>query len=209
MLAKSGEKREILLIKLRPATPADAAGVAALHAESWRQTYRGVLTDEYLDQRLDADRLNDWQRRLNEPPAGQYVVVLETDDAGRPDDLMGFACAYGAYDVQAGTLLENLHAHPEKKQRGTGRLLLGQIARWSLQHYPDNALHLWVVAPNQSAISFYRHMRAVEDAQAVWHAPDGSRIPELRYIWRDPSLLLTEPLSRCRCPWRQGMHHAD
>ncbi|WP_010100076.1 GNAT family N-acetyltransferase [Verminephrobacter aporrectodeae] len=170
---------------IREATPGDAVGIAALHARSWRQTYRGVLTDEYLDEKLTLDRLHDWQLRLSAPATGQYVLLLEADG-----DLVGFACAYGAYDADAGTLLENLHTHPERKRQGAGRRLLQEIARWSLEHYPEGPLHLWVVASNPSAIGFYRHMRAVEDAQAVWNAPDGSRVPELRYIWRNPSLLL-------------------
>jgi len=34
---------------VRSARPADAAGMARVHVEGWRQTYRGLMTDEILD----------------------------------------------------------------------------------------------------------------------------------------------------------------
>jgi len=37
------------LIEIRPVTFRDAEVVAALHAASWRDAYRGILTDAYLD----------------------------------------------------------------------------------------------------------------------------------------------------------------
>lgn len=181
------------MANIREATPRDAVAVAQLHAKSWRRTYRGILQDEYLDHRLEAERLADWQSRLGAPPPGQYVVVLELEAElqATGSTLAGFACAYGAHDPQAGTLLENLHAHPELKQKGVGRQLLQHIAAWSLRHHPHAALHLWVVASNLAAIDFYRHMGASEDTQALWHAPDGTSIPEQRYTWREPACLLS------------------
>jgi len=33
---------------IRAATPTDAAGIAAVHVQSWRDTYAGLLPDEFL-----------------------------------------------------------------------------------------------------------------------------------------------------------------
>lgn len=40
----------------RQATIKDVAVIAELHAASWRQSYRGVLSDEYLARDVVADR---------------------------------------------------------------------------------------------------------------------------------------------------------
>lgn len=173
------------MINIRPATLADAEAIAALHALSWRSTYKNVLSDHYLDVELDEDRLRDWRQRLQSPTPDQYVIVAERAGTG----IVGFACAFGKFDQEAGTLLENLHAHPMHKQKGLGKQLLQHIAGWTIAHYPTDPLHLWVVEPNVPAIGFYRHMGAVEDARAMWDAPDGSSIAEMRYIWRDPARL--------------------
>jgi len=176
------------VIRIRQASKDDAASIAQLHAKSWRLAYDGILSDDYLSQELDTDRLNDWTRRLSAPEKNQYVIVAESTDV--PSGLVGFACAYGAFDEQVGTLLENLHAHPEHKKAGIGKLLLRQIALWNAQHYPDKFLHLWVLRKNKPAIGFYQHMGAVEDAEAIWDAPGGTLVPELRFTWYEPGKLI-------------------
>ncbi len=176
------------MIRLRQAHRDDAASIAELHARSWRLAYQGLLSDAYLTRELDTDRLNDWTHRLNTPEKNQYVIVAESDEA--PEGLIGFACAYGAFDEQAGTLLENLHAHPEYKKTGIGKLLLRHIAQWNAHHYPGKLLHLWVLTKNTPAIGFYRHMGAVQDAEALWDAPGGTQVPELRFTWYEPGKLL-------------------
>ena len=35
-------------VRIRAATPMDAAGIAAVHVETWRATYAGILPDNYL-----------------------------------------------------------------------------------------------------------------------------------------------------------------
>ena len=77
-------------MRFRDATLADAPGIAALHAASWRRAYRGMLSDEYLDNDLEADRTSVWIGRLTTPNPNQRVVLAEVSD-----QLAGFACAFG------------------------------------------------------------------------------------------------------------------
>jgi len=56
-------------VRIRTATPDDAAAVAAVHEASWQAAYRGVFPDEVLDgPDLPANRLRLWQRLLGPPP---------------------------------------------------------------------------------------------------------------------------------------------
>jgi ribosomal protein S18 acetylase RimI-like enzyme len=176
------------LIRIRSANQGDATAIAALHAQSWRIAYRGILSDQYLQHDLDQDRCTDWQKRFANPEPNQYVIVAEDSDA--PTELLGFACAYGQFDIEVGTLIENLHAHPQRKKSGIGRMLLRHIAQWSLDRYPDDAMHLWVLEQNTAAIGFYQHLGAVEDMQSIWDAPGGTEVPEFRYTWYKPAQLL-------------------
>lgn len=176
------------MIQIRIATKADAAAIADLHARSWRLAYKGMLNDQYLLHELDTDRLVHWQKRFSEPESDQYVIIAE--DPEQPASLLGFACALGRFDAEVGTLVDNLHAHPDFKKSGVGRLLLSRVAQWSLSRYPDALIHLWVVAQNSAAIGFYKHMGAVEDRQSTWDAPGGAQLPELRFTWHKPSQLI-------------------
>ena len=36
-------------IVIRPAQTADAPGIARVHVEAWRSTYRGIVSDAFLD----------------------------------------------------------------------------------------------------------------------------------------------------------------
>ena len=176
------------MVQIRIATKADVAAIAELHTRSWRLAYKGMLSDQYLLHELDHDRLVHWQKRFAEPEPDQYVIVAEDDK--QPTNLLGFACAFGHYDAEAGTLVDNLHAHPDHKKSGIGRLLLSEVARWSLNRYPDDLIHLWVVAQNSAAIGFYKHMGAIEDRQSIWDAPGGTQLPEFRFTWYNPSQLI-------------------
>ncbi|MEU4563183.1 hypothetical protein AB0F72_32800 [Actinoplanes sp. NPDC023936] len=55
--------------RFRFAEAADAAGIAALHADSWRRHYRGAYSDSFLDGDVIADRHAVWSARLAEQAA--------------------------------------------------------------------------------------------------------------------------------------------
>ena len=174
------------MLSIRTAQQQDAAAIAQLHAQSWRVAYKGILSEAYLNDALDQDRLADWQQRFTAPQSDQLVIVVE-DEQGI---LRGFACAYARFDREVGTLVENLHTHPAHKNSGIGRLMLSHIAKWSLELYPDDLLHLWVVTENTPAIGFYRRMGARSDMSAIWDAPGGAQVPELRFTWYQPAQLI-------------------
>jgi len=118
-------------MQIRIASPRDSTDIAALHALSWRTSYRGILEDEYLDGRVLSERTSVWRERLLSPRAEQYVIVAEDQDG-----LAGFACAYGSADEQWGTMLDNLHARPSRQGRGTGSKLISEVAAWSFRSFP-------------------------------------------------------------------------
>jgi GNAT superfamily N-acetyltransferase len=165
-------------MNVRPAQARDAERIARLHAISWRSAYRGMLSDVYLDGDIVADREALWSERLATPAANQYVAVAEAHN-----ELVGFACAFGAHETPWGTLLENLHVAPMLKRSGIGSRLLQDVARWTRHHHPEVGMHLWVLQANTAAQAFYRTTGAQEVGQACWSAPDGSEIPQLRYAW--------------------------
>ncbi len=47
---------------IRPATDADAAAIRAVQIQSWREAYRGIVPDSYLDA-LDPE-FAEWRRNI-------------------------------------------------------------------------------------------------------------------------------------------------
>jgi GNAT superfamily N-acetyltransferase len=129
----------MLSLKLRDADQSDAWRIATLHAASWRNAYRGMLSDEYLDGDLLGERSRIWIERLTAPMPRQRVLLAEIGD-----QLAGFACAFGSDDPQLGTLLDNLHVLPEFQRQGIGARLMSEIAFWCDKQSPGEGLFLWV-----------------------------------------------------------------
>ena len=166
---------------LRRATLDDVEPVAKLHAESWRSSYRGYLSDEYLDERAHADRSRVWQVKLTEDPASTLVLLAFRD--GEP---AGFVCAVLDEDETWGALLDNLHVLPRFQGKGLGKRLMIEAARWVSSSRPRSALHLWVIAENEEARSFYESLSGQPLDTRLWDAPDGQRVVDLvRYVWND------------------------
>jgi len=83
-------------IALTDASPRDVEAIASLHAQSWRNAYRGMLADDYLDRHVEADRLEFWRARFANVPADRRLVLQASVDG----KLMGFVCVLLDADVQ-------------------------------------------------------------------------------------------------------------
>lgn len=169
------------MLSIRPGTAADAASIARLHAESWRRTYRGLFSDAFLDGPVYAERESLWTRRLTTWDPARNVVLMAEDETG----LLGFASVLLDTEPSWGARLDNLHVHPERKGGGCGRELMCAAARWVLSTGQADQLHLMVFEGNVPARGFYDAMQGECVERREVTVEDGTRLFELRYLWRD------------------------
>ena len=170
---------------VRPALPADAPAIAALHAASWAIAYAHILRADWLSQDLVTDRLRVWTERFAAPDPTMRVLLAEDHDG-----LAGFVCIFTAADPHWRSHVDKLHVRPGLKGQGLGRRLLGAAARLALDETPDAGLDLHVFAANTAARGFYARMAGVEGPLEKETAPDGSRQAYCRVWWPDPAILL-------------------
>lgn len=166
------------------AGPADAEAIAAIHAATWRTTYRGILDDEFLDGPLDEyarDRWRAWFTLIGGPPV--HLVLAE--QAGVP---VGFLCVVHS-GGNFGDLITNLHVLKESRGFGIGRLLLREAARL-VREQGGSAMHLWVYATNSAAIQFYNREGGTPESEQPHLAADGKMRPSFRYLWPDLDRLI-------------------
>jgi GNAT superfamily N-acetyltransferase len=162
----------------RKANPNDATNIANLHAESWRNTYRGMMSDAYLDGNVHAERQTHWQKRFDAPTENQYIFVAEKDG-----ELAGFVCVYGADDAKWGSLIDNLHVRPDMKGQGIGKRLIHEGMNWARENYPECGVYLWVFEANLSSLKFYEAMGGANIERVLHHNADDTEGYVLRYAW--------------------------
>ena len=173
-------------MRLRPAAAGDIDAVAALHADSWRRSYRGALRDDYLDGDLVPERRAVWLARLTSPdPASSTLLALD-DDSGA---LLGFAHTIADADDEWGSLLDNLHVVHDRRREGIGAALLRASAAFVRTAADTPVLHLWVLEANAGASRFYESLGAADVGGDVWVPPGGGTAPRRRYAWTDLSVL--------------------
>jgi GNAT superfamily N-acetyltransferase len=171
---------------IRDANESDVVGIANLHAESWRATYRGILSDDYLENHAHQDRLAVWQDRLARTDLKPMFVIVA--DIG--SQLAAFACVFPEEDAVFGSFLDNLHVAPHLTGQGLGRQLLSEIARRLLKNGSHMGLCLWVIEQNRRARQFYERAGAMVVGSATKTSPDGQSVVALRCYWTDPANLL-------------------
>lgn len=167
-------------ITYRTATEADVTRIAALHARSWQETYRGIMPDEFLDDEVEEERLEVWQERFVEQVPNRQIIVAEAGG-----QLAGFACVLTGDDPVYGALLDNLHVSSAYKGRGIGRQLMKQAAEWVQNQEAGSSFYLWVYEQNHPARAFYDSLGATNQERIR-----GDNGFVLRYVWPDMKPLL-------------------
>jgi GNAT superfamily N-acetyltransferase len=169
---------------LRQAVSSDAETIAALHTESWRNSYRGILLDDYLDGAILEERRSYWRESLNAPNAERRFILLAECDR----KAVAFVSAYLDVEPEFGVLLHNLHVLPQLKGQGLGRLIVGEAAQWTLLQNVKQ-IHLWVFEVNHDARKFYEKLggKAVEEKRESVAGSVERKL--LRYLWTDLNFL--------------------
>jgi GNAT superfamily N-acetyltransferase len=128
---------------LRPAVAADIRAIAEFQTRCWRQAYRGVVAQEYLDQ-IDADRREvNWRQRFIS--GSRQIALAEIDGA-----LVGVVSWGWARDPDGAPPLELKSLYVDATQHGSGvaaALLSLAIA--------DAEAQLWCYESNSRALTFY------------------------------------------------------
>ena len=166
-------------VRYRLARSADAPAIAALHADSWRRSYRGMLPDAFLDHEVFANRAALWEQRFNDPDE-QLVTLTIVAELTR--EIVGFVHSIAEEDPKWGTLLDNLHVRHDTKRLGIGTRLMAETAAWLEERAYTSGLYLWVLENNVPAGRFYDSLGGRVAGSGVSHE-GGASAPSLRYWW--------------------------
>ena len=144
---------------IRPATPQDAAGMARIHVTSWQETYRGVMSDEMLDNpEFVPTRERFWMIALTDERFAHHRIAV----AEYGGELIGIAQSASPTDIDAtwSQQLNVLYVLASAHGTGAGAGLLDAVISRS------EAAALWVADPNPRAQAFYRKHGFIADGSS-------------------------------------------
>lgn len=139
------------LVTIRNAKPNDADAISAVHDDSWREAYRGIIPGAELE-RIISKRGSQWWRRAI--ARGSNIQVLDTRSK-----LAGYV-TFGRNRVPAlrhKAELFEIYLLPEFQGLGYGRRLF-RSAQLELARHGYASMIVWALADNQRAIDFYLNL---------------------------------------------------
>ena len=110
-------------MKIREAKLTDAIGIAKVHVDSWRTTYKNIISNEFLEKLSYEQRTNSWIQNLSNP--NNYVFVAENHE----DEIVGFAdCGKRVRNqIDHSGDITSIYLLEEYQGQGIGKQLLRQL----------------------------------------------------------------------------------
>lgn len=135
-------------IVIRPAERGDIPGIAFVHHNSWQETYRGLLSDAFLDARSYERSLLNHERighdgKIVAVAGGEIVGFAGLDIPSREDPRMA--------EIGA------IYVLKKAQGLGVGRLLFEACVQ-AFKAKGFKKMYLWVLDSNEKAAGFYNRM---------------------------------------------------
>lgn len=141
-------------ISIRQANIADASAIAQVHVDSWRSTYKGIISSEYLADLKVENREKNWVWGFRNPNQDETVWVA-VDDGGT---VIAFAnggkCLSEEYGYEGE--LYSIYINERYQGQGIGKRLMGEVVS-ALTKNGYTSMMIWVLESNPSA-AFYRKL---------------------------------------------------
>ena len=163
-------------MNIRTATKADLPNIAALHIQSWRDAYEGILPASFLGTPLEQEFTRLWR----DIDIEARDVVLVAKNKG----LYGFIAVW----CRPTPYIDNLHVKPPLRSKNIGTALMRSAAEELLVREHKTA-YLWVFERNPKAIRFYERMGGIITEKASQDI-FGYNIPSLKIEWSDLATVL-------------------
>lgn len=147
-------------LEIRKAVLDDAENIAIVHTNAWRESYRGIIDQDFLDTQVSLDiRIKRRIEILQNPEKNHAHFVAEYDG-----QIVGFICC-GAFRIPDNTPLTNppqgeisaVYLLDSAKRQGIGKKLFKTAVNALIdQNY--TTMGIWVLSENTVARGFYHAM---------------------------------------------------
>lgn len=164
---------------IRPATVQDASGIGWVSVTAWRETYAGIMPDDYLAALSIEQRADVFRDRIAKLPDRQAIFVALDQD----QSVVGFGVCGATRETELGTDGEifAINIVDTAKRQGLGVRLMVAMADLLL-HHDFAQVGLWVIERNAPARRFYEALGGRE-ATKKDQTFGAMSVVELGYVW--------------------------
>ncbi|MCB5290731.1 GNAT family N-acetyltransferase [Arthrobacter sp. SO3] len=157
-------------LTVRAAVPDDAAGIARVHIQAWRESYAHLLPAEVLAGLQQAPREARWDAIIAAATADIWVACAGTG-------IVGWASAGAGRDDNGPRPreLEGIYVLASHYGSGAGQMLLDAAVG-------DGGAYLWIAEDNPRAFAFYRRNGFVPDGATAEHELAGTPVRIRRMV---------------------------
>ncbi len=168
-------------LKIREAKPDDAPQIAEVHIKSWRQAYKGIVHQSYLDNGLDInERTKRWHENLAESRKGTFLafdgeilVGFSTVGKSRDDDYSDYGELYAIY------------LDPDYFGKSVGKALFQRSLEYAITQ-GFKKMFVSVLSYNKIGRDFYERLGAVPIENSEEELTiDGQPYLEMKYEWKE------------------------
>ncbi|MFP7286033.1 GNAT family N-acetyltransferase [Shouchella clausii] len=142
-------------MQIRAACKNDIEGIAKVHVDSWQETYKGIIPDQFLESLTYESREKGWEELIADP---RLEILVVENNAG---EIVGFVSGVMQEDKRTGEL-KAIYLLKEEHGKGIGRQLVRMLFS-RLKAKGCETIFVEVLARND-ACRFY------EKLNAKWHA---------------------------------------
>jgi GNAT superfamily N-acetyltransferase len=170
------------MIEIRNAVLNDAAGIATVHIISWRETYRGMVPDDFLENLSIQRRTAQWENSLSEPEHAYHRAFVAVVDG----QIIGFSNYGFAIETDSDFRGELFALYLLQSAQGQG--IGGRLARAAvdgLREMNIDSMMVWVLKDNPTR-KFYEHFGGMYLREKSIEI-GGKQLVEVSYGWRELS----------------------
>lgn len=171
---------EIADLKIRRANKDDAAEIANVHLNSWREAYEGILAKDFLDDlpMTFKRRMQMWKQVTDDE---RKIVFVAEGKMG----IVGFSLFEAARDISMPGYIEigAIYLLEKFKGKGVGATLLSLGMQESVKKGFSKA-YCWVIDKNPT-IEFYERSGAAFNGMKKSVEIGGKAIEELVFEWQN------------------------
>ncbi|TKC20144.1 GNAT family N-acetyltransferase [Robertmurraya kyonggiensis] len=170
---------------IRKANLSDAKGIARVHVDSWRSTYKNIIPDEFLKKLSYVQRTDLWNCNIKKE--GNYVFVAENEEG----KIVGFAdCGKRETNhVKQSGDLTSIYILEEYQGRGTGKQLMKQLFL-QFEELGYQRVFVEVLEDNKTRYFYENYGAKLKETQRITFA--GEELNLLVYEWNNINEVLTK-----------------